>query len=85
MHGMASDANDSCANAGNDCAHDGEVVASVIASVEENVHPVCGSRVVFGILNQSSVLVEHPLRTVRRLGWGWGCGLKGRYRVSFDE
>lgn len=51
VHSMASDADDSGADAGDDCAHYGEVVASVVARVEEYVHPVGYSRVVFGLLH----------------------------------
>lgn len=51
MHGMASDTDDSCADASDDCAHYGEVVASVVACVEEYVHPLCSSRAIFGFLD----------------------------------
>ncbi|KAJ5503522.1 hypothetical protein N7463_006396 [Penicillium fimorum] len=51
VHSMTSDADDSCADAGDDCAHYGEVITSVVARVEEYVHPVRYSRVVFGLLD----------------------------------
>jgi hypothetical protein len=50
VHSMAGDTDNSCADAGEDCAHYGEVVASVVMRVEEYIHPFRCSGVVFGLL-----------------------------------
>lgn len=51
VHSMASDADDSCADASDDCAHYGKVIASVVAGIEEYVHPVRSSGIVFELLD----------------------------------
>ncbi|KAJ5374121.1 hypothetical protein N7517_006127 [Penicillium concentricum] len=45
VHCMTSDADDSGADTGDDCAHYGEIIASIVVCVEEYVHPVRCSRV----------------------------------------
>ncbi|KAF4768189.1 hypothetical protein N7455_000321 [Penicillium solitum] len=50
VHSMGGDASDSCADAGDGCAHYSEVIASVVICIEEYVHPDCCSTVVCGLL-----------------------------------
>lgn len=50
VHSMGGDTCDFCADAGDDCAHYSEVIASVVVCIEEYVHPDCCLRVVSGLL-----------------------------------
>lgn len=60
MHRMASNADHSSADAGDDCMHDCQIVESTIALVEEDIHPPCGLvGVGLGFTHQSSILDEH--------------------------
>lgn len=62
MHGMIGDADNPSADTGEDCAHDREIITSIVPLVEEDIDPfdfIVVGRIRFKLAHGNSILIKH--------------------------